>query len=119
MSKLIFTRTQVQELSNFCNDNNLETFFLAKDNGIYIAATVGSNKDNTFKNCVQFAEGCDPDQDEAVYGDWYENARDLAGGDDIGEYLDVSILLDVLKQDNWKNFVITLTQTQLTISIAL
>ncbi|WP_224067894.1 hypothetical protein [Vibrio penaeicida] len=50
MSKLIFTRTQVQEVSNFCNDNNLETFFVAKDDGIYIGASVGSNKDNSFKN---------------------------------------------------------------------
>ncbi|CCN40068.1 hypothetical protein VIBNIFTn2_120050 [Vibrio nigripulchritudo FTn2] len=118
MSKLIFTRTQVQEVSNFCNDNNLETFFVAKDDGIYIGASVGSNKDNSFKNCIQYAEGCDPKQNELEHGDWYENARDLAGGDDFGEYLDASVLHEVLKQDYWTKFVITITPTQMMISIS-
>ncbi|WP_224067959.1 DUF3085 domain-containing protein [Vibrio penaeicida] len=67
---------------------------------------------------MQYAEGCDPKQNELEHGDWYVNARHIAGGDDFGEYLAVSVLLEVLKQDYWTKFVITITPTQMTISIS-
>ncbi|UTZ34951.1 DUF3085 domain-containing protein (plasmid) [Vibrio campbellii] len=118
MSKLIFTKTQVQELSAFCSDNNLANFFLAKDQGVYIGATVGSHKDNSFKNCIKYAEGCDPEQDESIHGDWWENSAHLCGGGDFGEHLEVSILLNVIKLESWSKFIVTLTPTQLSFSIS-
>lgn len=118
MSKLIFTKNQIQELSNFCNDNKLETFFLAKDQGVYIGATVGSHKENSFKNCIKYAEGCDPEQDESIHGDWWGNSVHLCGRDDFGEHLEVSILLNVIKKKSWSKFVVTLTPTQLSFAIS-
>ena len=117
MSKLIFTKTQVQELLTFCKDNNLDTFFLAKDHGVYIGASVGNSGDNSFQNCIRYAEGCDPKQDQSEHGDWHENARRLCGGDDFGEDLEVKDLLHFMKLKSWSELIITLTQTQLRLGV--
>lgn len=118
MDKLHFTKQQVVDLIGFCRKHNLDTFFLAKDQGVYIGAAVGSHEDSSFKDCIQYAEGCNPNQNEAVHGDWYENSSQLCGGDDFGEYLEVSILDDIMNRQNWTKFSVTLTQTELSFSIS-
>ncbi len=117
MAQLIFTKEQVEKLEAFCIEHKLVRFFLAKDQGVYIGANVGTHGEDSFKNCIQFADGCDPSQSEDEKGDWYENSRYLCGGDDFGELLEISILTDILKRENWKNFIVTLTPTTLSFSV--
>ncbi|BCL73967.1 hypothetical protein TUMSATVNIG1_59530 (plasmid) [Vibrio nigripulchritudo] len=111
MPKLLFTRTEVDELAKFCKENSLEAFFLSKDEGVYICATVGSHENKTFKNCIQYADGCHPLQDE----NWYENSRHLCGGDDFSEIFEASLLFEVLKDSAWKTFIFDLTPTHISV----
>lgn len=86
---LNLTRQEVRRLVDFCNHYQLPTFFVAKDQGAYVGASVGLAPD---QKVVYYFEGCHPEKDEA----WYENAREWFGGDDFGEYLPVRDLESAL-----------------------
>lgn len=79
---LSLSREQVERLIAFCNANGLEKWFIAKDQGAYIGATMGAKPE---QKVIYYFEGCDPEKDE----DWYENARNAFGGDDWGQHLPV------------------------------
>lgn len=101
MPKLIFTRAQVLELATFCKENSLKTFSIAKDQDAYIVGTVGTKRDESFKNCIQYALGFEPDREE--------HSKTLCEGDDFGAQLDVSILFEIIERKSWSNLVFTLT----------
>lgn len=59
------------------------------DQGLYLMASGLLRDDNPpgqTRHLCAYAEGCDPDSD----GMWYDNARDLVGGDDFGEEIDTT-----------------------------
>lgn len=111
MGIAIFTRKQVEELVQFCKKHNKTQFFLAKDQGLYIGQTVGSQKNNDFENNIQYANGCDPKLDD---DEWWDNSRDIAGGDDFGEHLPLGTIEKTLADNSWKNLKVKITETELT-----
>ncbi len=118
MSKLVFKRSQIEELATFCKENNTKNFFLTNDNGVYIGATAGKQEDSTFRNCIQYLEGCDPSQNEDQYGCYDDNSRILCGSDDFGEHIEASLLLNLTKDSSWTKFIINLTKTQFSIAVS-
>lgn len=60
---------------------------LVHDQGIYLMSG-GAPRDliNEKTSYVVYAKNCNPEKDE----DWWENSRDLVGGDDFAEFIPVS-----------------------------
>lgn len=85
MPAITLSRVQALDLLNFCKKHSKDRFFIAKDSGAYLGASVGSTPD---KQCLFYFRGCDPKKD----ADYYENARYAFGGDDFGEFLPVGWL---------------------------
>ncbi|MEH6454724.1 MAG: DUF3085 domain-containing protein [Cocleimonas sp.] len=84
MATASISRKQASELYEFCKQHKLGEFFFAKDQGAYFGATNGTNEKGNFSNSIHYIQGCDPEQDEAKAGDWYDNSGDKFGGDDFG-----------------------------------
>jgi hypothetical protein len=61
------------------------------DQGIYLMPTRPSIPGQNRSNWVVYAKDCNPDTDE----DWWENARNLVGGDDFGE--DITTAIHVIR----------------------
>ena len=60
------------------------------------------------KTYVSYAEGCDPNKDE----DHWDQARDLVGGDDFAEYLNITAR--TLKMcDKYEELHVIITKTKL------
>jgi hypothetical protein len=63
------------------------------DQGVYL---MSNNRTRDLKNptdpeagvYVAYAEGCDPTSG-APFDEWYGNSRELVGGDDFGEFIDI------------------------------
>lgn len=83
MSTMSISRAEARELLDFCEKNNLDEFFIAKDRGAYMGAFVAPNN-----RVIQYVPGCNPEKDP----DWWEAAEHKFGGDDFGERLPTSIL---------------------------
>ena len=63
---------------------------LVGDHGVYLMSNAPEQqKQPNGRYRVAYAEGCDPDKDE----DFYENKRELFGGDDGVEFLDMPSVL--------------------------
>jgi hypothetical protein len=77
------------------------------DQGIYLMPTRPSIPGQNRSNWVVYAKDCNPDTDE----DWWENARNLVGGDDFGE--DITDSIDVIRGcvKDGKTFSIRVTPT--------
>ena len=103
------TTKQAQELLAFCKANDINEFFLAKDQGAYFGAAVGNYKDDNFKNCIQYVKGCNPEKDEY----WWEAQQDRFGGDDFGEHLPVDWLEVGLARKGKRIFGVIMTTTQI------
>jgi len=60
------------------------TITIVHDQGVYLMSN-GRPRDvvEGERSFVAYAKGCDPKKDE----DWWDNARDLVGGDDFGEHV--------------------------------
>jgi hypothetical protein len=100
---LTLDREQVDRLVTFCQCNGLEKFFVAKDQGAYIGATVGSEPD---QKVIFYFPHCDPEKDE----DWYENARERFGGDDFGQFLPVRDLTTMLGREGARGVKVIVTE---------
>ena len=112
MSTFSITRKEANKLFQFCKENSLKEFFIAKDQGAYIGATAGSQSEGNFRNSIHYIDGCNPEKDE----DFYANARDRFGGDDFGEHLPVMWLNAFLKHPSFqkkRKFSIRLTNTSI------
>jgi hypothetical protein len=92
MTTASIPRKKAKELYEFCQKNQVGEFFFAVDNGAYFGATNGGHDSGNFTNSIHYIKGCNPDQDEAKEGDWYNNAHYKFGGDDIGIPLPVDWL---------------------------
>ncbi len=83
---------------------------LVGDHGVYIMSVEGPKKDDGSAKIVVYAEGCNPETDE----DYYDNKRDIFGGDDgvedIGTALEIARLAKVAK----KSLLVKLTATRIT-----
>lgn len=55
---------------------------LVKDHGLYLMSNISGKP-----SPLAYAAGCNPDTDE----DYYENSRQIAGGDDFCEYLPLDL----------------------------
>jgi len=102
MPQITLSRTQVASLVAFCDAANSATFYIAKDHGAYVGYSTGDTPD---KRCVFYFKGCDPAKDV----DFSENADRIFGGDDVGEYLEVSDLRKALEEPVAAKVRITLT----------
>jgi len=70
---------------------------LVHDQGVYLmsGATERQKTPDGAKCVVAYAEGCDPTKGE--FDDWYDNARDIVGGDDFAEAVDLAFFADALR----------------------
>jgi len=106
--KVSISIKDAKRILEFCKTNKLDEFFFAKDQGAYFGATVGSHEDETFKNCIVYVAGCDPDKDT----DWYDTAHAMFGGDDFGQMLPISWIEETVRAEAIKpvkKFTINLT----------
>lgn len=87
MAQITLSIPQIQKLVEFCIQNNQKQYFIAKDQGAYLGASMGGDN-----NCIFYFRGCDPKKD----ADWYDNAHSKFGGDDFGEHLEFAGLLSML-----------------------
>jgi hypothetical protein len=85
MPQITLSLAQCQQLVQFCKTNGQAEYFIAKDHGAYLGASVG---DKPEQQCLFYFAGCNPAKDE----DWYDNAHYKFGGDDFGELLPVAAL---------------------------
>ncbi|MEZ9359041.1 DUF3085 domain-containing protein, partial [Vibrio cyclitrophicus] len=46
--------------------------------------------------------------------EWWDNSRDIAGGDDFGEHLPLGTIEKTLADNSWKNLKVKITETELT-----
>lgn len=109
MPQITLNRAKVQKLHDLCVKHGRDTFFLAKDQGAYVGACGGSQDDGTFENCIFYFKGCDPQKDE----DFYDNARQMFGGDDFGEHFSADILKAFLDEAHNTKMVIKVGQTSI------
>jgi len=79
---------------------------LVHDQGVYLMSNGnhGEGKTPSTERLIAYAKGCHPDKDK----DWYDNARDLVGGDDFADYLPWARELAVAAQQK-KEIVIEIT----------
>lgn len=87
MAQIILTRQQALDLQKFCEERKITKYFIAKDHGAYLGASLGKGN-----NMLFHFPGCDPEKDPL----WYENAEMLFGGDDFGEHLELESLSSAL-----------------------
>jgi hypothetical protein len=87
MAQITLSVPDLQRLVEFCQANALENYFIAKDQGAYLGASMGAGN-----NVLFYFAGCNPDKDP----DFYETSRAKFGGDDFGEQLKLSDLLGLL-----------------------
>ena len=67
---------ETADFSAFLTEHNLAEWFLAKDHGAYIGATVEGDQ------WIKYFQGCNPEKSP----DFYENSQFKFGGDDFGEF---------------------------------
>lgn len=94
MATVSISKKEAIELYKFCKANSLDKFFIAKDHGVYMGATVYSDNPSDRKKSIHYCKGYNPNTDE----DWYENARYALGGDDFGDHLPIDCL-DIFVND--------------------
>lgn len=104
MPTITLKREEVQRLHDFCVKNALKQFFIAKDEGAYVGASVGQGN-----NCIFYFRGCDP----RVNADWYDRCHAQFGGDDFGEHLPVIQLTKAIENVKVQAVKIVLTKTQI------
>lgn len=88
---------------------------LVKDHGLYMMSENGEFDPETQRRLIlSCAEGFNPDKVE--FDDWYEELRDICGGDDFCETLpsDKEIFSDVI--ENNKDLIVAFTPTQFRLS---
>lgn len=88
---------------------------LVKDHGLYMMSEDGGFDPKTQKRLtLSYAEGFDPDR--AEFDDWYENLREICGGDDFCETIesDNAALSDVV--DSNRDLLVVFTPTQFRMS---
>lgn len=76
MVTMTINQQETADFSAFLTAHNLTEWFLAKDHGAYIGATIDGAK------WLKYFQGCNPDKS----ADFYDNARFKFGGDDFGEF---------------------------------
>ena len=86
MPQITLTQTQTNRLAEYLRNNDLAEWFIAKDHGAYIGASMGVGQ-----NCIFYFRGCNPNRDT----DWYDNTRRAFGGDDFGEHLDAEAVFEI------------------------
>ncbi|EGT5656564.1 DUF3085 domain-containing protein [Citrobacter braakii] len=88
---------------------------LVKDHGLYMMSEDGGFDPETQKRLtLSYAEGFDPDRVE--FDDWYEDLREICGGDDFCETIasDNAAFSDVI--DNNRDLRVAFTPTQFRMS---
>lgn len=91
--------------------NNKCAVFIVKDHGLYMMSEQGKFDQNTGKRLtLSYAEGFNPDLADAE--DWYDELRDVCGGDDFCETLPVtdSVLQGVIRHH--ADLAVSFTATQ-------
>ena len=106
-------KAQAKKLFDFCQNNSVDKFFFAKDQGAYFGATKGSQSEGDFKNCIVYLQGCDPDKNE----DFYETCRNRFGGDDFGEHFEVNLLNEFVSS-NYKRLNFNFNKQSISVSFS-
>ena len=116
MAQITLTRADVLKLHEFCKKNKTK-WFVAKDQGAYIGASVGSKP---AQQCLWYFAGCNP-QNKKTPDDfsWYDRARDLFGGDDFGEHLPMAWLDKVAENPRIKSMKVKVSARSITADFAL
>jgi hypothetical protein len=85
---------------------------IVKDQGLYIM-TRGLREEGGKQAVVAYAKGCDPSEGGF---EWYERARNIAGGDDFGEEIPASNVAPLIREKH--GLRVTFSETHLTIKAA-
>ncbi|WJV27622.1 DUF3085 domain-containing protein [Pseudomonas chlororaphis] len=86
---------------------------LVKDEGVYFMSQIGE-KDHTGRHkLLCYADGCNPETES--FDDWWELSRQECGGDDFGEFFDLSddIFQHLLKGGNDLFVIVTDSEIRL------
>ncbi|ARJ66121.1 hypothetical protein WV31_10825 [Magnetospirillum sp. ME-1] len=133
MAKLIFKVADVLPLiahskaspshsKGWGDDTPTPGLFLVHDQGIYLMSNGNPRQmaDGSIggegvegRSKVAYAEGCDPDKD----AEWWDNARDLVGGDDFAETLPLAMFAG-LEDCPEATFCLKFTERDIRIEIA-
>lgn len=106
MPSLTLTRANIDKLAAFLTQHSLKQFFIAKDDGAYVGASIGEAQ-----NCIFYFKGCDPKKDK----DYYDKAHSLFGGDDFGEHLDARPVLAAAADSSVTSLKVNITKTTITV----
>jgi hypothetical protein len=95
---------------------------LVHDQGVYLMSN-GEPRDTVKRKnpngtdgegaFVAYAKGCNPDKDK---DDWYDNARDLVGGDDFGDHLEWAEAIKKMLDDGATEIVINFGTRQMSLA---
>lgn len=89
LQRSVVHATNSQEFnSGYETEHNTPALLFVKDEGIYLMSN-GSPRDNLEgqeKSYVTYADGCNPTIDDH----WWETARELVGGDDFVEVIELT-----------------------------
>lgn len=98
MAQISLSLAEAQKLIEFCRARNLAQYFIAKDQGAYLGASMGADD-----NMLFYFAGCNPTMNE----DWYDVAHSKFGGDDFGERLNIAELASLIGRiGDWEKSMI-------------
>lgn len=108
MAEITLTRDQATTLVAFCAKHKLEQFFIAKDQGAYVGASVGPAEN---QKVIYYFKGCNPKTDKG----WWDNQQRKFGGDDFGEHMPLAGIKDALAHPEVNSVRIRVTATSIRI----
>tara|TARA_R110000744_G_scaffold6491_1_gene22691 strand:- start:159 stop:491 length:333 start_codon:yes stop_codon:yes gene_type:complete len=106
--KITIGKKKIDKLAEFIRKNNLDHWFMAKDDGAYIGASTGPER------VIYYFAGCNPDKDEYAW----ETARDKFGGDDFGEHFAVEDVLTAADNEKTHSITVTVGREAIDISVS-
>lgn len=107
---LRFTGNDLRPVLAEATANKCRVVFV-KDHGVYMMSEIGAKDESGRRKILAYAIGCNPDVD--AFEDWWERSRRELGGDDFGEYFDVTDAVFVRVLNSSDDLIIRATKTQL------
>ena len=112
MPQITLSKKELRNFAHFLSCHQVERWFLAKDEGAYIGATNGKNRDDpAFAHILFYFKGCNPNTND----DYYDTARDKFGGDDFGEFFEPSVIYELAGNPKVTALVLKVNKASITI----
>lgn len=108
MPTISLSRDDVSAIHTFVVTNNCKNWFVAKDDGAYVGASIGKGQ-----NVIRYFPGCDPKKN----ANWFDKVQRDFGGDDFGEHLDVKLLNEFMANPHAETMKLSVGKTKMTVSV--